>query len=95
MKTLVIAAIAALTLTLAASAGPNGDPCGTLGCGHNGTSLNGIWSNGVWGNGVWRNGASHQGSSMQGMNMQGTRTHGAPVEVTIGSAVLVRIELPR
>ena len=85
MKTLVVAAIAALTLTLAASAGPNDDFCPTFGCGNNGTSLNGIWSNGT----------TYQGSSLQGMNMQGTRTHGAPAEVTIGSAVLVRIELPR
>jgi hypothetical protein len=54
-----------------------------FGCGSNGVLLNGIWDNGVWGN----------GTSYQGVNMQGTRTHGA--EVTIGSADLVRIELPR
>ena len=55
----------------------------------NGTSLNGIWSNGIWKTAPTK---AHQ---CTGMNMQGTRTHGAPAEVTIGSAVLVRIELPR
>ena len=80
MKTLVIAAIAALTLTLAASAGPNGDYCPTFGCGNNGRSLNGIWEN---------------GNTYQGNSQQGTRAHGMLGEVIIGSAILVRVELPR
>jgi hypothetical protein len=60
------------------------------GCGANGTLLNGIWNNGSW-----YNGSSYQGSQYQGTTMQGARTHGASAEVTIGSAVLVRVELPR
>ena len=52
MKTLVIAAIAALTLTLAASAGPVMGVAPNEDCGTNGTSLNGIWENGVWQNGT-------------------------------------------
>jgi hypothetical protein len=84
MKALVITAIAALTLALAAA--PTTAKC--YGCGANGKLLNGIWSNGIW-----ENGTSYQGSSMQGSQLQGSRTHGA--EVTIGSADLVKIELPR
>jgi hypothetical protein len=88
MKTLVLFVIAALTLTAAV---PAVAKC--YGCGANGTLLNGIWSNGVWGNGVYYQGSSMQGSTMQGTSMQGSRTHGA--EVIIGSATLVKIELPR
>ena len=85
MKTLVTAAIAALTLGLAASA-----DAGIEGC--NGTSFNGIAANAISYQGGLQ-GMTLQGVNMQGVTLQGARNHGA--EVTIGSAVLVRIELPR
>jgi hypothetical protein len=75
-----------LALTAGSLSAPAAAKC--YGCGANGTLLNGTMYNGVWGNGVY-----YQGSQMQGWTMQGTRTHGA--EITIGSAVLVRVELPR
>ena len=86
MKTLVTAAIAALTLGLAASA-----DAGIEGC--DGTSFNGIAANAISYQGVSLQGMTLQGVNMQGVTLQGARNHGA--EVTIGSAVLVRIELPR
>jgi hypothetical protein len=80
MKTLVAVAIAALTLGLVASA-----DAGPGRVAANGASLNGIWENGIWSN----------GTQYQGVNMQGTRLHGRPGEATIGSAILVGVELPR
>jgi hypothetical protein len=92
MKTLlaiwVVAAMLALTAGSLPFAAPAAAKC--YGCGANGVLLNGIRSNGVWGNGTY-----YQGSQMQGTSMQGTRTHGTPAEVTIGSAILVGVELPR
>jgi hypothetical protein len=85
MKTLfTVAALAALTLALAVSAG-HAHGCNDWMCGTNGTALNGIWENGIWEN----------GTDYQGMNMQGTRLHGRPGKVTISSTSLVRVELRR
>jgi hypothetical protein len=70
----------------------------------NGVYQNGVWQNGAWSNGLWTNGIVQNGHSNTYVNadigpdrrMTGNTEYiQTSREMTIGSATLIRVELPR